>query len=64
MGQELNQKDRVTFKDVLLARNYICEMHDTGKLSPDLQAAVDECGRERVERVARIIKRLDNRKTI
>ena len=55
MAQVFDHKDRVTFKDVLLARRYLLELRDTGKLSPDLQAAVDQRGAEHVERLAQII---------
>jgi hypothetical protein len=49
MGQERDQQNRVTFKDVLLAKRYLGELRDTGKLSPDLQATVDQRGAEHVD---------------
>jgi hypothetical protein len=55
MGQTFDHKDGVTFKDVLLARRYLGEMRATGKLSPELQAAVDQRGGEHIERLAKII---------
>jgi hypothetical protein len=61
MGQERDQQNRVTFKDVLLARRYLEELHDTGKLSPNLWAAVEKRGRVHVERVAGIVGRIDKR---
>ena len=64
MGQAFDHNDRVTFKDVLLARRYLREMRDTGKLSPDLQAAIGRRGREHVKWVASILGRLDDRKAI
>jgi hypothetical protein len=64
MDKDHDEKGSVTFKDVLLARNYLSELREMGKLSPKLQAAVDERGREHVESVASILGRLDERKAI
>jgi hypothetical protein len=59
MGEDRDHRDRVTFRDVLLARRYLGELRDTGKLSTDLQAAVDQRGAEHVERLAQIIANRD-----
>lgn len=59
MGEDRDERDRVTFKDVLLARRYLWELRDTRNLSPDLQAAVDQRGAEHIERLAEIIANSD-----
>ena len=59
MGKKRDPQDRETFGDVLLARLYLGELSDTGKLSRDLQAAVDQRGAEHVKRVAQIIAKSD-----
>ena len=64
MGQERDQQDRVTFKDILLARRYLGDLRNTGSLSPDVQGAVDERGRELVEWVATTLEYIDNLKAL
>lgn len=64
MGQGRDQPDRVTFKDILLARRYLQASRDPGVPSPDVQAAVDDRGREFVEWVASTLERIDKSKAI
>ena len=62
MGHEDDPPRRVTFGDVLVARRYLRQLQETGKLSPDLQAAVEQHGVEHVERLASIIAKSDQDK--
>ncbi len=57
MKQE--NKDRVAFADVLLARRYLRELQKKGSISANLQADVDRRGREHIEGLARIIELKD-----
>jgi hypothetical protein len=47
------------FKDILLARRYLWEQRESGSLTPELQATVDERGAEHIGRLAQIISNRD-----
>ena len=61
MHKNQDHSGQVTFKNVLLAMRYVDERRAAGKLSIDLETAIQAQGRENIEFIARILESLRRR---